>query len=67
MRSLTGIGGTAVLSDRIVSELSISYHLQDWAQTHEARLQQVLTPAVNAVDDVREIASTTHEGRKSPL
>jgi hypothetical protein len=65
--SLTGIGGTAAISDRIVSELSVSYHLQDSAQTHEARLEQVLPLAANAVENLREIAATTHEGRASPL
>jgi hypothetical protein len=60
--SLTGIGGTAVLSDRIVSELSVSYSLSDPDQTYEARLDRLLTLANDGLSRLRELAGTTHGG-----
>jgi hypothetical protein len=60
--SLTGIGGTAVLSDRIVSELSISYSLSDPDQTYEARRDRLLALANDGLNRLRELAGTTHGG-----
>jgi hypothetical protein len=60
--SLTGIGGTAVLGDRVVSELSISYDLSDPDQTYEARRDRLLALADNALSRLRELAGTSHGG-----
>jgi hypothetical protein len=62
--SLTGIGGTAVLSDRIVSELTVSYGLSDPDQAYDARRDRLLARAKDDVNRLRELAATSH-GRPS--
>ncbi len=60
---LTGIGGTAVMSDHIVSELSLSYSLSDSNRTEEERMTLLQNIARDHLARIEAIASTTHEGR----
>jgi len=61
---LTGIGGTAVISDRIVSEAVLSYSLMNPGQAHEARLGQLEELATDQLSQLTELARTTHGGPK---
>jgi hypothetical protein len=60
---LTGLGGTALMSDRIVSELSISYYLSDPNLAYEERLKRLVPTARDHLARLTTLAETTHEGR----
>jgi hypothetical protein len=61
---LTGIGGTAVISDRIVSEAVLSYTLLDPGQSHEARFGQLEELATEQLSQLTVLARTSHGGQK---
>ena len=57
---LTGIGGTAVLSERIVSEVVLTYSIEDKKRPHDARLEGLKALATVQLADLYELAQTTH-------
>lgn len=61
--TLTGIGGTAVISDRIVAEVSVSYRLSDPEQSYESRLKSLESLAKAHLKQLHDLATSD---RSSP-
>ncbi|HHH45200.1 MAG TPA: hypothetical protein ENK49_13775 [Gammaproteobacteria bacterium] len=61
---VTGIGGTAALSDRITSELVVAYAFMDPDRTPEAREAVLAELAAAQLAELDELARTTHQGEQ---
>ena len=59
---MTGIGGTATLSDRITSELVVAYSFMDADRTRKAREAVLAELATAQVAELDKLARTTHQG-----